>query len=74
MTHEEAVKKSFVTKWKLDTCNSGETCWCRLIIPETPIIYEFGSSEEEYYIVGDGALDKKTAEYIVNLHNKSLEQ
>lgn len=73
LSYEEAHKKSLEIRWKLDTCNSGEECWCRLIIPETPIIYDFGGRPTEFYIVGDAALDKETAEYLINLHNKSLD-
>lgn len=50
MTHEEAKKKSFEVKWKTKPCHSGEECWCRIIVPETPIVYDnFAGSKEEYY-------------------------
>ncbi len=72
MTHEEAYDLVLKVKWKTEPCiQSGEQCWCRLIVPEVPIKYD-KDEIEEVYIVGSGAMHKKLAEHIVELHNKSL--
>lgn len=34
-SYEEATALCLKTKWKVTPCNSGEQCWCRLIVPET---------------------------------------
>lgn len=70
MTYEEGLKESFKVKWKTVTCFAGEDCWCRMIVPEEKIIVD---GDEEITIVSSAALGKKEAEYIVNLHNKSLD-
>jgi hypothetical protein len=64
--------------WKLDLCNSGETCWCRIILPSEKILYKnkVGDTErvdEFEYIIPDGSIDKETAEYIVDLHNDEVD-
>jgi hypothetical protein len=64
--------------WKLDLCNSGETCWCRIILPSEKILYKnkVGDTErvDEFdYIIPDGSIDKETAEYVVELHNREVE-
>jgi hypothetical protein len=75
--YDEAQKHSFSVPWKLETCNSGESCWCRLILPTEKILYKnkVGDSEtvvEFDYIIPDGSIDRETAEYVVDLHNNSL--
>lgn len=72
MTYQEAIEKSFSTKWKVGTCHQGEQCWCRTIEPIEPIIYKDGDIEGSYYIVGSGELNKETAEYFVKLHNETF--
>jgi len=72
--YDEAHKHSLTVPWKLETCNSGESCWCRIILPCEKILYKnkVGDTErvdEFEYIIPDGSIDKETAEYIVNLHN-----
>ena len=69
MTFEEAKKLVLQVPWKIGTCNSGEKCWCRVIKPVTPIIFD---EFEEYIICSDGAISKDIAEHIVKLHNESL--
>jgi hypothetical protein len=72
MNYAEAKKVGLGVRWKVEMCSQGEACWCRGIIPETPITYTDGDFEEELYIVGTGELDIDTAEHIVRLHNQSL--
>ena len=75
--YDEAQKYSLTVPWKLDLCNSGETCWCRIILPSEKILYKnkVGDTErvdEFEYIIPDGSIDKETAEYVVDLHNRSV--
>jgi hypothetical protein len=75
--YDEAHKYSLTIPWKLDTCNTGESCWCRLILPTEKILYKnkVGDAErvDEFdYIIPDGSIDKETAEYVVELHNRSV--
>jgi hypothetical protein len=76
MNFEQAKELSFLVEWKVAECFSGPQCWCRRIVPVDPILlYTYTESsdyEEEYEIVGDAAIDQKTAEYIVKLHNENL--
>jgi len=83
MNHEEAILKSLSIPWKIELCNSGETCWCRVIVPNEKIkfSYRINSKEEKTpdmredtidYIIPDGSVDKTTAEYIVKLHNQQF--
>ena len=75
--YDEAQKHSLSVPWKLETCNVGESCWCRIILPTEKILYKdkVGDTDrisEFEYIIPDGSIDKETAEYIVNLHNRSV--
>lgn len=70
MNYRETMEHSLKVRWKTRVCNSGEDCWCRIIEPETILLDEDG---DEVYIAGSGSVDKVHAEYIVELHNKSLE-
>ena len=72
MTYQEAIDKSFTTKWKIGTCSQGEQCWCRTIKPVEPILYKDGNSDDPYYIVQSGQMLKETAEYFVKLHNETF--
>lgn len=76
MNYEEAVKYSLSIPWKLDVCNVGERCWCRLILPTEVIKYSTGEeeTEREIEIMPDGSIDKETAEYFVDLHNEKLKR
>lgn len=69
MTYEQAQKEALKVKWKATQCHQGEKCWCRIIEPAEPILYD---GDEEYYIVGSGSIPQLEAEYLVELHNKSL--
>jgi len=77
--YDEAIKHSFNTPWKLSLCNTGESCWCRIILPVETIKYKNISSstgketiEEIEWIIPDGSIDKETAEYFLELHHASL--
>lgn len=72
LTYEQAAEKSLQVPWKLDTCSQGETCWCRVVKPVEPILYMDGEDQEEYWLVPSGQLDKRLAEYLVELHNEKL--
>ena len=69
MTYEQAQKEALKVKWKASPCHQGEECWCRIIKPVEPILYD---GDEEYYIVGSGRIPKLEAEHLVELQNKSL--
>jgi hypothetical protein len=76
-SYDEAHSYSLTVPWKLTTCNVGESCWCRIILPTEKILYKdkVGDTDrisEFEYIIPDGSIDKETAEYIVNLHNRSV--
>ena len=76
-SYEEAHKYSLTVPWKLSLCNTGESCWCRIILPTENILYKnkVGDTErvDEFdYIIPDGSIDKETAEYVVDLHNRSV--
>jgi len=75
--YDEAHKHSLTVPWKLDLCNTGESCWCRIILPSEKILYKdkVGDTDrisEFEYIIPDGSIDKETAEYVVELHNRSI--
>lgn len=78
--YDEAHKYSLTIPWKLEPCFTGEKCWCRVILPTETIKYkrirDLDKTEviEEYeWIIPDGSIDKGTAEYIVDLHNREVE-
>jgi hypothetical protein len=75
--YDEAQKYSLIIPWKLETCNVGESCWCRIILPTEKILYKntVGDTErvdEFEYIIPDGSIDKETAEYFLELHKERL--
>ena len=76
--YDEAQQYSLNILWKLEFCNVGEKCWCRIILPTQKIeyVHKYSSGNETVCeldcIVPDGAIDKDIAEYIVDLHNKRL--
>lgn len=81
--YESAHAYSLTVPWKLQLCNTGESCWCRIIAPVEPIKYKrdipidllIKSSEitdEIDYIIPDGSIDKETAEYFLELHHKHI--
>ena len=69
MKYEEVQQKALTIKWKTTPCHQGEECWCRVIEPTEPILYD---DNEEYYIVGSGSIPQLEAEHLVELHNKNL--
>ena len=84
MNFKQATELSFLVKWKVAECFSGSSCWCRRVVPVDPILYNdeyenFGkilvsTEAEEYEIIPDAAIDQKTAEYIVKLHNENYDK
>lgn len=74
MNHEQAIQKSLTVPWKLDVCKEGEKCWCRIIRPTEKIEYVSKSDGPTVLdcVVDYGSIDKETAEYVVELHNKNL--
>jgi len=77
-SYDEAHKHSLTVPWKLALCNTGESCWCRIIFPSEKILYKNTVGDEERidefeYIMPDGSIDRETAEYVVNLHNYNIE-
>jgi hypothetical protein len=72
--YDEAQKHSLTVHWKLETCNVGESCWCRIILPTEKILYKNKVGETERvdefeHIIPDGSIDKETAEHVLKLHN-----
>jgi hypothetical protein len=55
-------------EWKVELCHTGESCWCRIIVPKIPVFYR----EEEMTICDAGSISKEVAEHLVKLHNNSL--
>ena len=77
MNYDQAKEMSFLVQWKTSECFSGKDCWCRIIVPVEPILYNHEESPDikhEYVIVDAGALDQETAEYIVKRHNEHHER
>lgn len=79
MNYEEALQYSLTVPWKVDLCNSGESCWCRIVLPTETIKYthrlpDVGLEREKEleWIIPDGSVDAATAQYIVDLHNRSV--
>jgi hypothetical protein len=79
-SYEEAHRYSLTIPWKIELCNTGESCWCRVIVPSEPIKFKEKISNwireditrDFDYIIPDGSVDKETAEYVVELHNRSV--
>ena len=74
MTHKQAQKHSLTVPWKVGTCPAGESCWCRTILPVTPIPYTDDDDDpmDGLYIAYGGELDRIYVEHIVAIHNASL--
>ncbi len=72
--YDEAYKAMMSTPWKAMVCTQGTDCWCRIVTPRKNITYDWKGSEEEMYVAASGTLDKKTAKYIVKLHNDNLKK
>lgn len=71
-TYDEAKDALKKVRWKTKECGT-KNCWCLMILPEDPIYYDY-KGDEEVYVASAGALSKDIAEYIVELHNNSLEK
>jgi hypothetical protein len=81
MKYSEARKEVFNRPWKVSTCNSGESCWCRMIELVEPVEYQVTTKEDDEVrfhtiseVVPMGALDADVAMYMVALHNDFLEK
>jgi hypothetical protein len=80
--YDEAHRYSLTISWKLETCNTGESCWCRVIVPSETIKFKEKISnwiKEDItrdfdYIIPDGSIDRETAEYVVELHNNHIKK
>lgn len=81
MKYSEARKEVFNKPWKINTCSSGESCWCRIIELVEPIEYQVNTKEEDEVrfdtidnVVPMGAIDADVAIHLVTLHNNFLEK
>ena len=73
LDYEQAITESLSRKWKIDTCQQGEECWCRVIKCDPPLFFvEKNCDDQEYYVVRSGELVKETVEHLVKLHNQSF--
>lgn len=73
LDYGQATTESLLRKWKIDTCQQGVECWCRVIKCDPPLFFvESNRDEQEYCVVRSGELGKETVEHLVKLHNKSL--
>jgi hypothetical protein len=70
LTYKEAQELSLKVRWKAAPCFAGEECWCRVIVPEEPIIDKDGNEIE---IVSAASISKIHAEHIVEQHNLNLD-
>ena len=73
MTFDEAKNLAKTVRWKTEVCYTGEDCWCRIIVPEEPIEYDYHDDKETYEIVSAGSIDKEFAEQIVSEHNTIID-
>ena len=71
MTYQEAYDLALKSKWIATPCFVGESCWCNINTPETPIIFGL-DDDDELKIVPSGSISKQLAEHIVKVHNQSL--
>jgi hypothetical protein len=62
MKYEDAEDLLYQTKWKTETCSQGAQCWCRMVVPVKPIVYDDCNSDG-LYVAGSGALNKRSAKY-----------
>ena len=73
LDYGQAITESLSRKWKIDTCQQGEECWCRVIKCDPPLFFvESNRDEQEYCVIRSGELCKETVEHLVKLHNQSL--
>ena len=72
MNYEEANKHALAVRWKTEECGTKD-CWCRMIVPESPVIFEHNGTDDEIYVVGAGAISKDYAEHVVKIHNQHVD-
>lgn len=70
MSTDNSFPELINVRWKVDVCNSGEGCWCRLVMPETPVKFR---GDIDAWVIPDGSVSKAEAEHIVEIHNAWLE-
>ena len=68
LDYEAWLKNLLSSKWYVQPCFSGESCWCRAITTD------INDDSNDTCVVPDGSIKKAIAEHIVELHNKSLEK
>ena len=72
-SYEQAVDEGYLVPWKTIDCVFGSKCWCKEIVLVDPIKYiHIGQENEHKTIIDSAILDKKMAEYIVDLHNEKI--
>lgn len=69
MTYSEFFEIAKDKPWKAIPCHSGTECWCRIITVED---FERPDNEDSH-ISSWGSISKEFAEYLVELHNQTLE-
>ena len=73
-SYKDAQVLQISKRWKVEKCQSGENCWCRLIVTESPLLVQIKGVEEDLSeVVSSGSISAEIAEYLVELHNKTLE-
>jgi hypothetical protein len=72
-SYDEAQSYSLTVPWQVEPCFVGENCWCRIIVPKEKFSYNDKERIIEFQLVQDGSIDKKTAEYMVVIHNQLIE-
>lgn len=60
-------------KWVARPCGSGDDCWCRLVTTEDYIDGDNSKENQNKIIIGSAALNEEIANYIIDLHNTSIE-
>jgi hypothetical protein len=63
MTYQEAYDLALKSKWIATPCFVGESCWCNIITPETPII--FGLDDDELKIIIDENLPEGVTLFVI---------
>lgn len=72
--HNDSIQNNFssfqesnpliFSKWKVISCFSGDSCWCKLIV----------TSDSAEVVIEYGGINKEDANYVVCLHNKYLSE
>lgn len=70
LDYAQAQALALESRWKTEPCHVGESCWCAIVVPETPI--EYDGANNQYYVIGAGEISRQVAERIVADHNRGL--